>query len=304
MARPLRIHVPGRAYHIFARGDNKGRIFRDDDDRERFLWLFQRSLERFAIECLAYCLMGTHYHLLVIPYEHSVSRLMHHVNSCYCRLFNKKHGRVGHVLQGRFGSKIIDDDDYMMTALRYIALNPVADKLVKHPEQWRWSSCAATMGLVPVPPFLNVERVWSALNRADPSEAQARYITHVGAAAGAEELRQALLFGGELLAKQVAPLLVPHRDTIDYTYAQRFATRPALAQIFAGREAGEPARAAAADAFHGHAYTHTEIGRHVGKHPSTVCRWIQSVGRTARGDKVVIQATDPDESAAYAQFKL
>jgi putative transposase len=73
-----------------------------------------------------YCLLRNHYHLLLVPHEHPVSRLMQQLNATYCQRFNRRHGRVGHVLQGRFGSRLVQDGAYARTAVRYLALNPVA----------------------------------------------------------------------------------------------------------------------------------------------------------------------------------
>ncbi|HVL66917.1 MAG TPA: transposase [Vicinamibacterales bacterium] len=304
MARPLRIHVPGRAYHIYARGNDKACIFRDDGDHHRFLELLAVALERFRAECLAYCLLWSHYHLLVIPYQHSVSRLMHYLNSRYCQSFNKKHGRVGHVLQGRFGSRIVDDAGYLLTAIRYIALNPVAADRVERPEEWPWSSHRATAGLAPAPPFLTLDRVWKAFNCADATEGRARYITHVAGGHTAEELTRALLFGSELLARQVAPLLHPHRDEIAFTYADRFAARPPLDRIFEAATSADRVRRAAAAAFHEHGYTLGEIAARVGRSPSLVCRWIRRAGGEAAAAGPVGVVPDSTHNSGYAKFKL
>lgn len=277
MARPLRIHIPGRAYHLFARGDNKAPIFRDDADCVYFLALLGEGLSRFAIECAAYCLVVNHYHLLVIPRLHSVSVMMQYVNSRYCQWFNRKHGRVGHVLQGRFGSTIVDDAAYMLTALRYIAVNPVAAKLTAAPDEWQWSSYRATAGLEPAPDFLSLDRVWSAVNCSDIAAGRRRYIGHVAGGVEGEELRKALLFGSERLARQVASLLVPHQHEIDFVRADRFAVRTPLTEIFAGLTAVEELKHAAAEAFHVHGYTLRDIGRLIDRTPSAVCRWIRAV---------------------------
>jgi REP element-mobilizing transposase RayT len=276
MARPLRIHLPGKAYHIFARGDNKGCIFRDDDDCTRFLDLLARYLERFAVQCLAYCLLWNHFHLLVIPQAHSVSRLMQDLNSTYCQGFNRRHQRVGHVLQGRFGSRIVDDNDYLMTALRYIAMNPVAGGRVTRPDDWTWSSYRATAGLCATPSFLALEAIWTALHCPDATAGRARFIAHVAGGADAEELRKALVFGDALLARQVRPLLEPHRDNEAFVYAERYATRPPLEDLLLHVDSTFALKHAVHEAFHRHAYTLREIGDMVGRTPSTVSKWVRA----------------------------
>lgn len=279
MSRPLRVHVPGRPYHIVSRGNNKECIFRDDGDYRRFLRILRNGLERFAIQCISYCLMWNHFHLLVIPQQHSVSRLMQQVNGHYCRGWNRKQGRVGHVLQGRFGSSIVDDHAYLVAALRYIALNPVAAGLVRRPEEWRWSSYRAIAGLDPCPSFLRLEPVWSAVNCADAAAGRLRYITYVSGGLAGEELQNALLIGGERLARQVTPLLVPHQENIDYTVAHRFATRPTLETLLRPARDRVELKLAVAEAFHKHAYTLAEIGAFLNLNPSTICRWVRSIVR-------------------------
>ena len=112
MSRPLRLHVPGLLHHVFARGNEKACIYADDQDYESFLELLARTLPRFDVRCVAYCLVWNHYHLLLVPNEHPISRLLQQLNSAYCQRFNRRHHRVGHVLQGRYGCRIVEDGAY------------------------------------------------------------------------------------------------------------------------------------------------------------------------------------------------
>lgn len=275
MARPLRVHIPGKAYHLFARGDNKGAIFRDDTDCARFLEILAEALGRFAIQCLAYCLLRNHYHLLVIPQEHSVSRLLHQVNSTYCRRFNRRHHRVGHVLQGRFGSRIVDNGDYLLTVLRYIAMNPVEAGRVGCPEDWQWSSYRATAGLCDVPDFLTLDQVWSAVGCVDPREGRVLFVSRVTKIPKPDEPQKHLLLGGDSLKRRVHPLLQPHRDTRDFVYAERFATRPTLDELLIAADSRRALMRTARTAFLSHAYTLQEIADVVGRSPSTISRWVR-----------------------------
>jgi putative transposase len=275
MARPLRIHFPGTAYHVYSRGDDKGLIFHEDADYEKLLSLLHRALDRFGAECVAYALMDNHFHLLLIPHEHSVSRIMQYVNGWYAQWFNRKYGRVGHVFQGRFGSKIIEDGLYLLTPLRYIALNPVEGGLVRQPEDWRWSSHRATAGLEPAPTFLSLERVWAAVNCENETDGRRRYLDHIAGGADAEYLRYALFFGGERLARQLAPRLVPYRSVIAHSYAERYAVRPPIDRVFLNADSKPAVKRAIVEAFQVHAYTLAEIGGVVGRDPSTVSKWIK-----------------------------
>jgi len=140
MTRPLRVHVPGVACHVMSRGNNKDCIFTDDRDHEHFLELLEDALARFSVHCHVFCLLWNHYHLLVTPDEIPLWRMMQQLNSGYCQWFDRRHDRVGHVLQGRYKGPLVDNAGYFLNAARYIVLNPVEAKLVEHPIDWNWSS--------------------------------------------------------------------------------------------------------------------------------------------------------------------
>jgi putative transposase len=274
MSRPLRLHVPGLLHHVFSRGNNKACIFEDDDDYKFFLELLSRTTGRFRVECVAYCLLWNHYHLLLIPHEFTISRLMQQLNSRYCQRFNRRHHRVGHVLQGRFGSPIIGDGAYARSVLRYVALNPVAAGLVKTPDDWRWSSYRATLGLEPAPVFLSLEPAWSAFGTTEANLGRSRFAEFVRA--GCEgALTNSLLHGSERLAIDVAPQLEPHQGNVDFVYAHRFAARPPLSALLAGCHDRASAEDAAHAAYSHHGYSLLELGRALCRHPSVISRWIK-----------------------------
>ena len=139
-----------------SRGNNKQPIFIDDEDYAAYLTRLESATARFGVTCLAFCLLPNHVHLLLRPAQLTISRMMHHLNSGYCQAFNKRHERIGHVLQGRFLARLVDNELYRWRVVRYIVRNPVAAGLTETAEAWRWSSFGATAGLTPVPRFLDV----------------------------------------------------------------------------------------------------------------------------------------------------
>ena len=278
MSRPLRLHVPGLLHHVFARGNNKARLFEDDVDYEAFLRRLGSVLNRFRVRCVAYCLLSNHYHLLLIPTEHRISRLMQHLNSAYCQRFNRRHNRVGHLLQGRFGCRIVEDGAYARTVLRYLALNPVAAGIATDPEAWPWSSYRFAQGLEEPPDFLSIQDVWAAFDTSDCLLGRVRFSQFVGAGLP-EVFTNPVFYGSEQLAERLAADLEPHRTTRDYVYAARFAARPSLASLLDGRVDRVAVEDAAHEAFHRHAYTLAEIGGIVKRDPSVLCRWIQRAQR-------------------------
>jgi REP element-mobilizing transposase RayT len=143
MARPLRIEYPGAFYHIINRGNAGEEIYADDNNRRKFLEYLETAVERYAIMIHAYCLMTTHYHLIVETPNANISSAIQWLNVSYATYYNRKHNRHGHLFQGRFKSILINADEYLLELSRYIHLNPVMAKISKSPEDYPWSSYRA-----------------------------------------------------------------------------------------------------------------------------------------------------------------
>lgn len=155
MPRAPRVQIENGLYHVTARGDRKEAIYEDDQDRRGFLSIVNRGMLRFDAFAYAYCLMGNHYHLLVHTPGARLSQLMHYINGVYTQYSNRRHGRCGHVFQGRFHSVLIDRDAYFLEVCRYVDLNPVRAGLVGDPGSWQWSSYRSHAGLVTAPSWLD-----------------------------------------------------------------------------------------------------------------------------------------------------
>jgi putative transposase len=159
MPRPPRIQIAGGVYHVTSRGNRKEPIFLDDKDRDRCLSLIATAVKRFDWICLAYCLMENHLHLLIETPRPNLSRGMQWLKGTYGGWFNERYGLVGHVFQGRFASRLVVEELHRIETARYIALNPVRAMELRQPEDFPWSSYAATIGRAKAPPFLAVERL-------------------------------------------------------------------------------------------------------------------------------------------------
>jgi putative transposase len=107
MTRPLRIEFAGALYHVTARGNAQGNIYKDDEDRMKFLSLLNNTCNRYRWRFHAYCLMSNHYHLLIETEEASLSKGMKYLNGTYTQSFNRHNKRVGHVLQGRYKAILV-----------------------------------------------------------------------------------------------------------------------------------------------------------------------------------------------------
>ncbi len=277
MARPLRLEFAGALYHVTARGNAQQAIVLDDQDRQRFLDVLARTVSRFHLLLHAYCLMDNHYHLLVETPEANLSKAMRQLNGVYTQAFNRRHGRVGHVLQGRFKALVVDRDSYLLELCRYVVLNPVRARSTRKPDTYPWSSYRATGGLVPTPPFLTVDWLLSQFGRQRFS-AQRKYRAFVaegiGQASPWEHVQGQVLLGSERFVERLRPGLEDKRSLKEIPRHQRFAARPALPNLLSTRyrtdrtRRNEAIRLAHVD----HGYSLSEIGRAVGLHYSTISR--------------------------------
>jgi REP element-mobilizing transposase RayT len=281
MSRPLRILAAGALYHVVARGNAKMAIFLDDVDRDRLLMILATMVERYRVECHAYCLMSNHYHLVVRTFEGNLSSAMQYLNGVYAQWWNKRHTRVGHVLQGRFKAQLIQRDGYFLEACRYVVLNPVRAGVVGHVGEWSWSSYRSTAGLARRPPWLTTDLI---LGRRPAAECRA-YRAFIAAGVVENDVTRAMR--SDVLVVGSDAFAAAHRDAIGRAHPtevlrrDRTMGRPTLTELFADVH-DRPTRDArireARDRFH---YRVSEIARHVALHYASVSR-IATAGRAGR----------------------
>ncbi len=139
MARRLREQFAGARYHVYSRGDGGAAIFAGPWDKEYFLSCVSAGLLEYGLLCHAYCIMDTHYHLLLEAPECNLSELMHFIGSAYGTQLRDQ-GWIGHVFSGRFNSEIIEPLSYLLALSRYIHRNPVKAGVFETPQEYPWSS--------------------------------------------------------------------------------------------------------------------------------------------------------------------
>ena len=141
MPRAPRVYIPGVSSHVFLRGHNCAQIFRDDVDYQRFLWIVRLATAHYGVDVHGYALMSNHYHLIATP--HSATALpsaMKQIDGDYTKYHNQKYERIGTAWCARYNAKLLDDERYWLTCLKYVEKNPVAAGIVTHAELYRWSS--------------------------------------------------------------------------------------------------------------------------------------------------------------------
>jgi putative transposase len=136
-----RVLIENAAYHVTTRGNHKKKVFYEDADYIKFLGYLKRYKNKYDIRVYAYCLMPNHIHILAAPKDKDkLKKIMHCLNLSYCKYFNLKYGKNGHLWQGRYKSNVILQDQYLINCATYIEMNPVRAKLCARPEDYKWSS--------------------------------------------------------------------------------------------------------------------------------------------------------------------
>jgi putative transposase len=221
MPRSPRLEYPDALYHVTARGVQQAAIFIDDHDRVSLLTIAAQMLRTCDAQTFAFCLMGNHYHFVLRTRQANLSMLMRRINSLYSLAFNRRHGRRGHVFEGRFKALHVHRDAHLLEVCRYVDLNPVRARLVDSPEQWRWSSYRAHTGSTLSPPWLATAELHGALmgqlpqNAAQTTAAHRRYADWVEAGRETqlwkESLRHGIYLGDESFVECIEQLRTRRR---------------------------------------------------------------------------------------------
>jgi putative transposase len=141
MPRSARSCSGGYTYHVLNRGNARATVFHGAEDYDAFLEVMTEAAIRAPMRILAYCLMPNHFHLAIWPREDGeLSRWMHWLMTTHVRRYQGRHRSSGHVWQGRFKAFPIQEDEHLLTVLRYIERNPLRAGLVERAEAWPWSS--------------------------------------------------------------------------------------------------------------------------------------------------------------------
>jgi putative transposase len=139
MPRRPRNVLPDGVFHVTGRGVAGCHIFLDDVDRGRFVAEFAAAIRHAGWLCHAYCLLGTHYHLVLDTLCERLSQGMHRLNGNYAAWFNRRHTRRGHLFENRYSSWVVLDDEHLDATLAYVLDNPVRAGLCVKREDWPWS---------------------------------------------------------------------------------------------------------------------------------------------------------------------
>jgi REP element-mobilizing transposase RayT len=301
MARHPRVFAPGLLYHVIARGNQRQPTFICDGDYDAYLRRLALYRKRYEMALHAYCLMPNHVHLLVRTTNAPLAKFMQGLQQSYTQRFNRVYEKVGHLFQGRYRAIVCDSDQYLLTLVRYIHLNPVRAGLVARPEWYRYSghhaylTASRTDLLDPVP----------VLNLLGGPTAYARFVLDGLAEGHRCDLypveREPVLggpeFANDLMQRAGHPVAAPPREPLEKAVA-RLGTRLGVAPVeIRGPDRGRRlATARALLAFvliRRLAYRPTDVAALLGRDPATLGKAITRLAaRAQRDDAVVHQLRD------------
>lgn len=231
MARPLRIEFPSAIYHVMARGNERRAIVRDDVDRRKWVSVIARTVERYRWRVFAWALLDNHFHVFLQTPEGNLSAGMAHLNGTYAGYFNDRHRRVGHLMQGRFKSVVVEDCGYWRELGRYVHLNPVQAGLVRRPEDWAWSSYAGYHRLGRRQEWVCYGRVLAEFG-GDTSQGRRAYRQYIAEGLAREldnplaKAVHGLVLGSDAFVAKIRRLAAQHEDTAELPVLRRL-KRPA-----------------------------------------------------------------------------
>jgi len=277
MARPLRIEFPGALYHITSRGNARQTIFFDEEDFTDFLTVLGQVTKRYQLLLHSYCLMHNHYHLLIETPEGNLARGMRQLNGTYTQHANQRHQRVGHILQGRYRSILIDKENYLLELSRYIALNPVRANLVEDPKDWPWSAYPQLIGFNQRIPCLSSDWILAQFapeRKAAIKAYQAFVLSGMDAASPLKKVKGQLFLGPEHFIDQIKHLIGEQKRFSEIPKNQRYVARPSLPEIFQAKDQ-KAKEEQMYQAYQEYGYTLKDIAEYLGVHYTTVSKRIK-----------------------------
>ncbi len=144
MPRKPRFFLPTIPVHIVQRGHSRAPVFFEENDYFAYLSWLKQAADRYECAIHAYVLMTNHIHILATPYaSQTISRVMQYIGRHYVPFINHKYGTSGTIWDGRFKASLVDNEQYLLSCMRYIELNPVRANMVQVPAAYPWSSYRA-----------------------------------------------------------------------------------------------------------------------------------------------------------------
>jgi REP element-mobilizing transposase RayT len=251
------------------RGNRKALIFEDDRDRRRFVRILIATAAEYGVEILLGCLMGNHFHLIVLTPHGNLSEFMQQLEGRFAKYVNWRHRRKGHVFEGRFTGVIIENDIHLFIAAWYVFVNPVAAGLVSRPEDWKWSTYASTAGLSPMPEYLSTSWLEVLFPSSSLSESQALFRTCM---TDAQPVASYIQLAEPAPNVTIRSYITKRLNAVAQPCSYRTLSRPPLEELFRANQSKSERASTIQAAHERHGYKLAEIAPRVGLHAATISK--------------------------------
>ena len=285
MSRSLRPLLHGATYHVMNRGNRKTLIIHDTADRKRFLRLLIEAAKEHGVEVQCGTQMGTHFHLIVVTPHANLDEFMQALESRYAEYINRRYHLTGHLFEGPYVAVIIEEDIQFFTAAWYVFNNPCENGTCRRFEDWPWSTYAATAGLRPAPPYLDITWVEILFPAESLEDSQRLFRQCMEGPKPVEAYIEAV---DPTTYAAIRSYISERLKASSQPCSFREIVRPPLALLFprdqSKAERDETIRRAKVN----HGYNLSEIARQIGLHPGTVSK----IFRRVRGSEEDDPATE------------
>jgi len=218
--------------------------------------------------------MGNHYHLMIETVDGNLSQGMRQLNASYSQYFNRKHRRVGHVLQGRYKGILVQKEGYLLELARYVVLNPVRAGLVNNPQDWKWGSYQCMVEGITAPAWLVTDWLLSQFGPA-PELARTQFrefiMQGIGRRSPLDDIQHQIVLGDKAFVAQHADRL----GATDFTAIVKDQRRLAAMSLEDFEKTCASREEAMARAYATTAFSMAEIGKHFGVSDKTVSRAVR-----------------------------
>lgn len=276
MVRPLRIEYAGALYYLSAAGNRGENVFRDSADASDWIEVLGNVCGRFGWKCVCYCLMSDRYHLVAETPRPNLSRAMRQLNGVYTQRSNRRHGIDGHVFSGRYRSVLVQKEKYLLPLVAHVLSIPLRAGFVKHPRQFKWSSCKYLYGKDEVPEYMDLGWFSDGFS-SDPEKFDAFLAENSSRDVPAETKKQIYL--GDESFIESAQKKIGNRSAADVPKTQL--TKPVAAVIEGFRKNGDSRTQAIAKTYLTGDYTLKEISDTVGIHYSKISKIAREYEKSA-----------------------
>jgi hypothetical protein len=223
--------------------------------------------------------MNNHYHLVIETPDGNLSKGMRQLNGVYTMRFNRRHGSVGHVFQGRYKAILVQKESHLLEVCRYVVLNPVRAKVVERPERWRWSSYRGMAGIEKAHSCLTADWVLGQFE-SKKRTAEIRYRAFVLDGIGGyriwNDVKGQSILGDGNFVDRLVDYVRGYEEVKEIPKSQRYLNRPSLTEIFKNTKGEKRKRdTGIAAAVKRWGYSKREVAGYLKLHYSTVSRLIK-----------------------------